>query len=378
MTFYDKVQEYDWEEVRRAIYAKTAADVERALGCIGTPSLDDFMALVSPAAESYLERMARKSYAITRRRFGNVMQLYTPLYLSNFCLNRCVYCGFSALNKIKRAALTPQEIDDECRAIRRHPFENILLVTGESPHKYGVEYLGDAIVQVKKYFENISIEVQPLDTDEYKELVDKGLYSVSVYQETYNEKRYPEYHLGGKKRDYRYRLETADRLGEAGIYKVGLGALLGLEDWRTECFFIALQLRYLETKYWKTKCSVSFPRLRPCAGDGFQPNHIVTERHLVQMITAYRIFSEDVELNISTRESPYFRDNVLPLGVTSISAGSKTTPGGYSDYEKAKELEQFSVNDDRSVDEIVAMIKSKGFEPVWKDWSLYLQSSEIA
>lgn len=381
MTFYDEIQKYKWDEVKATIYGTTAEQAERAVAKSEAGvrlEMSDFAAIISPEGEKLLERIVSQSAITTRRRFGHTMQVYVPLYLANYCSNNCVYCGFSARNNIKRSVLTEEQIERECVAIKKHPFQHILLVTGESSHYSGVEYLGKAINQIKRHFEQVSIEVQPMDTKDYVYLMEKGLYSVAVYQETYNESRYSAYHLKGKKADYRYRLETPDRIGEAGAYKISIGALLGLEDWRTEAFFVALHMRYLEAKFWKSKLSISFPRLRPCAGEGFQPNSIVNERDLLLMMTSYRLMSEDVEISLSTRESPYFRDHVLKLGVTTISAGSKTTPGGYADYEATKELEQFEVNDDRSVDEIVEKVKSIGMEPVWKDWSLYLQGEKVS
>lgn len=379
MTFYDEIKKYDWDEIKSAIYSTTDEEAIRVIAKreAGTRlTIDDFKALISPAAEKHLERIALTSSAATRQRYGYTMQLYTPLYLANYCSNSCVYCGFSCNNKIKRSVLDAEHIERECVAIKKHPFQHILLVTGESNHYSGVEYLGKAINQIKKHFEQISIEVQPMDTNDYEFLMKQGLYSVAVYQETYNEKRYPLYHPRGNKANYRYRLETPDRIGDAGVYKICIGALLGLEDWRTEAFFVALHMRYLEAKYWKSKLSISFPRLRPFVGEGFQPNSIVNEHNLLHMMCAYRLMSDDVEISLSTRERPVFRDNVMKLCVTTMSAGSKTTPGGYSDYEATKELEQFAVNDDRSVNEIVAKVKESGLEPVWKDWSLYLQGKD--
>ena len=371
MSYYDTILRYDWETTRRAIYAKNDADVERALAA-ERPTMDDFAALVSPAADKYLGEMASKSYATTRRRFGNVMQLYVPLYLANICQNHCVYCGFNCTNKIHRAILTPEEIHAEAQAIKRDPFQHILLVTGEAPHSSSVQYLADSMKIMQRYFEQISIEVQPLDTDEYRLLKDYGLHAVYVYQETYNRDRYPVYHLRGKKTNYRYRLETPDRLCEAGVHKVGLGNLIGLVDWRTEAYFTALHLRYLENRYWRTKYSVAFPRLRPYVGeDGFNPEHPASERSLFQLICAYRLLSEDVELSISTRESADFRDRVMPFGVTVISAGSKTTPGGYA--HPNRELEQWSINDNRTPREVEASVRAKGLDPVWKDWSFFMQ-----
>lgn len=379
MTFYDEIQKYKWEEVKKAIYASTEEQAIKAIAKRESGArldMKDFMAIISPAGEKQVERIAALSANITRQRFGFTMQIYTPLYLANYCSNSCIYCGFSCNNKIKRSVLDPAHIERECLAIKKHPFQHILLVTGESDQHSGVKYLGAAINQIKQHFEQVSIEVQPMDTDDYKYLIECGLYSVAVYQETYNEERYMIYHPRGKKSNYRYRLETPDRLGDAGIYKISIGALLGLEDWRTEAFFVALHMRYLETKYWKSKLSLSFPRLRPFVGEGFQPNSIVEERDLLLMMTAYRLMSDDVEISLSTRERPFFRDNVMKLGVTTISAGSKTTPGGYSDYETTKELEQFEVNDDRSADEIASKVRALGLEPVWKDWSLFLQGEE--
>jgi 2-iminoacetate synthase len=226
-------------------------------------------------------------------------------------------------------------------------------------------YFKHALGLIRNDFANISMEVQPLDTDEYRELHDCGVYAVLVYQETYHQDVYKTYHPKGKKSNFFYRLETPDRCGEAEIHKVGLGVLLGLEDWRTDSFFCALHLDYLQKTYWKTKYSISFPRMRPAEGI-IEPNVIVTEKELVQLLCAYRLMHEDVELSISTRESEHFRNHVIPLGVTSMSAGSKTNPGGYA--VEPESLEQFEISDDRPVDTIVELIKQHGYEAVWKDW----------
>ncbi len=375
MTFYDTILPYDWEQTRAMIAAKTPADVERALSA-DRITMDDFAALVSPAAENYLSEMATQSYAITRRRFGNAIQLYVPLYLSNICQNQCVYCGFNCTNKIHRSILTPEQIHAEAQAIKHDPFQHILLVTGEAPHASSREYLANAMKIMQEYFQQISIEVQPMDTEDYVYLQQFGLHAVYVYQETYNRLRYPVYHLRGRKTDYRYRLETPDRLCEAGVYKVGLGNLIGLEDWRTEAYFTALHLRYLENRYWRTKYSIAFPRLRPYEGeDGFNPDHPANERNLTQLICAYRLLSEDVELSLSTRESASYRDRILPFGITVISAGSKTTPGGYT--APSHELEQWEINDARTAAQVEAAVRAKGFDPVWKDWSMFMQQEMI-
>lgn len=369
MTFYNIVKDLDWSDLTRSIYSKTIKDAEKAL-TNNYLTEDDFKALLSPAAQPLLEEMAQQSYQLTRQRFGNVVQLYIPLYLSNFCENSCVYCGFSANNHIGRKTLTKQELDAEMAAIRQERFKHILLVTGEAPVRAGVDYLADAIRQVKQNFSQVSIEVQPLEVADYQKLAEQGLHAVYIYQETYHEMAYPLYHPRGRKADFKYRLETPDRIGEAGIHKTGLGNLIGLEDWRTEAYITGLHLRYLRKKYWQGKYSLSFPRLRPFAGEGFQPNFTTSERDLTQLICAYRLWDHDVELSLSTRESPVYRDNVFPIGITAMSAGSKTGPGGYGGN---NELEQFAVHDDRTPAEVAQAIMKRGFEPVWKDWSLYMQ-----
>jgi len=364
MSFANKIKEYNWDDIHENIYSKTDKDVEYALSK-RTIDLEDFKALISPAAKPYLEIMAKKSMLLTQERFGKVMQLYVPLYLSNECSNSCIYCGFSHKNKINRISLTDEEILQEAHAIRKMGFQHILLVTGEHKRLCGEEYLRNAIKLLKPLFAQISIEVQPMDVEQYKGFIDEGLHSVYVYQETYYEKNYKHYHPAGKKSNYTYRLETPDRLGQAGVHKIGIGCLLGLEEWRTDTFFTALHLSYLEKKYWKTKYSLAFPRLQACEG-GFQPNTIVDDRDLLQIICAYRIFNNEIEISLSTRETPLFRDNAFRLGVTAMSAGSKTEPGAYAVHTNA--LKQFEVSDQRSPEEVVAMLKDNKYDSIWKDW----------
>ncbi|EIE9609352.1 2-iminoacetate synthase ThiH [Vibrio parahaemolyticus] len=369
MSFYDRFQQLDWDDISMSIYAKTAQDVERALAK-PKRDLEDFKALISPAAELYLEQMAKLSYSLTRKRFGNTMSLYIPLYLSNLCANACTYCGFSMENRIKRRTLNRDEVEAEIDAIKRMKFDSVLLVTGEHETKVGMNYFREMVPIIKQRFNYLAMEVQPLDQDEYAELKTLGLDAVMVYQETYHPKTYAQHHLRGNKMDFRYRLETPDRLAKAGIDKIGIGALIGLEEWRADCFFAAAHLDYLERTYWQSRYSISFPRLRPCAGNvpasGLQPKSVMTDKQLVQLICAYRLFNPEVELSLSTRESPQFRDNVLPLGITSMSAASKTQPGGYATEEV--ELEQFEISDERSAASVEDMIRAKGFAPVWRDW----------
>lgn len=371
-TFNALFETYSWEDTSKSIYAKTAVDVEQALQKT-TRTLEDFKALISPAAAPYLEQMAQLSRALTLKRFGKVMQLYVPLYLSNECNNICTYCGFSYDNKVRRKTLSPMEIMQEVAVIKEMGYDHVLLVTGESNQSVHTDYFKKVLELIGPHFSHISMEVQPLDLEDYQELIPFGLNTVLVYQETYHREDYKKHHPKGKKSNFEYRLETPDRLGKAGIHKMGLGVLIGLEDWRTDCFFTALHLGYLEKKYWKSKYSLSFPRLRPFSG-GLEPKVEMTDRELVQLICAYRLLNEEVELSISTRESIVFRDHIVNLGITAISAGSKTNPGGYA--VEPESLEQFEISDERSPAEIAAMLRKQGYEPVWKDWDSSLIGSQ--
>ncbi len=365
MSFIELFNEYHWNEVKESIYSKKSSDVEIALHKKGKRNVEDFKALISPAAMPYLEQMAVLSSEYTKKRFGNTIQMYIPMYLSNECQNICTYCGFSFTNKIPRITLSDTEILKEVDVIKSMGFDHVLLVTGEANTTVGVDYLNHAIELIKPYFSNVSIEVQPLEQEEYSTLMTKGMHSVLVYQETYHKEDYKLHHPRGKKSNFDYRLDTPDRLGRAGVHKMGLGVLIGLEDWRVDSFFCALHLDYLEKTYWKTKYSISFPRLRPFSG-GLEPKVDMSDRELVQLICAYRIFNEEIELSLSTRESEKFRNNVVNLGITSVSAGSKTDPGGYASKQNA--LEQFEISDERTPLEVAKMLKNNGLEPVWKDW----------
>ncbi|RSD30546.1 2-iminoacetate synthase ThiH [Vibrio pectenicida] len=370
MSFVKQFNQLNWNEISMSIYSKTVQDVEMAL-CKQKRDLEDFKALISPAADDYLEQMAQLSYSSTRKRFGNTMSLYIPLYLSNLCANACTYCGFSMENRIKRRTLTKGEIGDEVSAIKQMKFDSVLLVTGEHETKVGMHYFREMLPMIKRSFNYVAMEVQPLEQDNYVELKTLGLDAVMVYQETYHPSTYAQHHLRGNKTDFEFRLDTPDRLAKAGIDKIGIGALIGLEEWRTDCFFVAAHLDYLERTYWQTRYSISFPRLRPCEGSnssaGTIPKSLMSDRQLVQLICAYRLLNSEVELSLSTRESALFRDNVLPLGITSMSAASKTQPGGYSMSDV--ELEQFEISDDRSASAVEKMIRAKGFDPVWRDWN---------
>ncbi len=364
--FSEELEKISWDDTTARIMAMTDADVRRALGkehC----SVDDFMALVSPAAAPYLEDMARLSRHYTEERFGKTISLFIPLYLTNSCTNSCVYCGFHISNPMARTILTPEQMEDEFRAIKAlGPFENILLVTGENPAKAGVPYLARALDIAKRYFDNLKIEVMPLKVEEYAELVGHGLNGVICFQETYNKARYNVYHPRGMKSRFDWRVNAFDRMGQAGVHSIGMGVLIGLEDWRTDVTMMAYHLRYLQRHYWRTKYSVNFPRMRPAENGGFQPNVIMTDRELAQVTFAMRIFDHDVDISYSTREPAFIRDNMATLGVTTMSAESKTEPGGYYTYPQA--LEQFHVSDERTAREMFARLRELGREPVWKDW----------
>ncbi len=366
---------HDWNDTGSMIMAATDEDVRRVLNKAerntSPLSPEEFGILISPAATPYLEKMAELSHRFTLERFGKTISLYIPLYLSNACANACVYCGFNHANDFTRTVLTPDRIEKEFQAIKRlGNFDNLLMVSGEFPSLCGEKYFRDAIRLAHGYFNNVSLEVQPLKTEEYRRLAEAGLYGVVCFQETYNEANYRKYHPRGMKSLYHWRLNGFDRMGQAGIHKIGMGVLLGLEEWRTDVTMMAHHLRYLQKHYWKTRYSVNFPRLCP-SESGYQPNYVVSDRDLAQLTFAFRIFDHDVDISYSTRENPEFRDNMMRLGVTSMSAGSRTEPGGYSSANEA--LEQFEVTDSRSPRAVVEAIRRNGYEPVWKDWDVCLQ-----
>lgn len=367
--FIDRWRQLDWDDIHLRIHSKTAADVMQALNA-ARPDREDLMALLSPAAAPFLEPMAQKAQRLTRQRFGNTVSFYVPLYLSNLCANDCTYCGFSMSNRIKRKTLDAAEIARECQAIRALGFDHLLLVTGEHQTKVGMDYFHQHLPQIRRQFSSLMMEVQPLSTAEYAALKRIGLDGVLVYQETYHPRIYQQHHLKGNKQDFFFRLETPDRLGRAGLDKIGLGALIGLSDsWRTDCYMLAEHLLWLQQTWWQSRYSVSFPRLRPCAG-GIEPASLMSEAQLVQTICAFRLFAPEVELSLSTRESPAFRDRVVPLAINSISAFSKTQPGGYADNDP--QLEQFSPDDHRTPQEVAAALTRAGLQPVWKDWDSWL------
>ncbi|WP_228384231.1 2-iminoacetate synthase ThiH [Sphingobacteruim zhuxiongii] len=362
--FQDIFNTYNWETVQQRIYSCTALEVEQTLRK-SRKTLDDFLILLSPIAASYLEEMAQQAQSLTQQRFGKTIQLFAPLYLSNECQNICTYCGFSMDNKIKRKTLNNTELLLEAMALKAMGVEHVLLVSGEANKVVDSVYFENALTLLKPHFSQISIEVQPLETEAYRSLRAAGCHAVLVYQETYHQEVYKQYHPKGKKSNFEYRLDTPDRIGYSGIHKIGLGVLLGLEDWRIDSFFNAAHIDYLQRKYWQTKYSVSFPRLRPAQGT-VEPNFIMEDRDLLQLICAYRIWNPDLEISISTRERELFRNHIVQIAATSMSAASKTNPGGY--VVDPESLEQFEISDERSMESIKNMIKKVGYDPIMKDW----------
>ncbi len=363
--FYDELKLYDWAETTAAINSKTSRDVEIALRKERL-DIDDFMALISPAAAPYLEQMARLSRQYTLERFGRTISMYIPMYVSNACTNACVYCGFNHSNPLTRITLSLDQVRAECEAIRQlGPFENLLIVSGEFPALNGVDYLEKVLHTARPYFNNLTIEVMPLKQRDYYRLTRSGLNGVVCFQETYNEDNYRNYHPRGMKSIFQWRVNAFDRMGSAGVHKIGMGVLIGLEDWRTDVTMMARHLRYLRRNYWQTRYSVNFPRMCPAEG-GYQPKVIMTDRELAQLTFAFRIFDHDIDISYSTREAPAFRAGMMKLGVTSMSAGSKTEPGGYASTPDA--LRQFEVTDSRTPLQVADEIRRLGYEPVWKDW----------
>ena len=367
-------------------------------------SLADFAALISPAAGEHLETMGRRSQQLTQQRFGKVIRLFAPLYLSNECINNCKYCGFSRDNPILRVTLAVDDVRREAGALAAQGFRNILLVAGEHPKFVSNGYLAECVAALHAEIPSVSLEVGPMETVEYRPLVAAGADGLVVYQETYDRAIYDDMHTAGPKKNFNWRLETPERAYEAGFRRIGIGALYGLADWRYEALCLAAHAEYLLRNCWKAYLTISLPRLRPCAGE-FAPLTHMTDRELVQLVCAFRLMFPDVGLVLSTREPAKLRDGLFPLGITLISAGSHTEPGGYTGAGKEKIHQtvrgrivetgasewatptnghatnatgQFNIADERSAEEVARLIQRLGYEPVWKDWdaALMTQSSQ--
>src|SRR5437867_7037512 len=360
-------------------------------------TLADFAGLISPAASDLLEPLCRRSQGLTQQRFGKVIRLFAPLYLSNECVNNCQYCGFSRDNPILRVTLSVDEVLREASALKEQGFRNILLVAGEHPRFVSRNYLADCVSALHDEFPSISLEVGPMETEDYRPIVRAGAEGLVVYQETYDRALYAELHTAGPKRDFNWRMETPERAYAAGFRRLGIGALFGLADWRFEALCVAAHADYLLRNCWKAQLTISLPRLRPCAGE-FEPLTRMTDRDLVQLVCAFRLMFPDAGLVLSTREAAKLRDGLVPLGITLMSAGSHTEPGGYtgagkehlhqtvhgrivelgaSEWATSNGSErhatgQFDIADERSPQEVADLIRRLGYEPVWKDWDAAL------
>ncbi|HEX2937752.1 MAG TPA: 2-iminoacetate synthase ThiH [Ruminiclostridium sp.] len=372
MDFYDYIEPYRSFDIGGFLSNVTDMDVRRIISKGDLTPLD-FLSLLSPAASNHLEAMARRANSITVRQFGKVIFMFAPLYLANHCVNRCAYCGFNAGNKIKRAALTPNQVEKEAQSIAATGIRDILFLTGESREISPPEYMAECTAILKKYFTNVALEVYPLETDEYSMLNKAGVDSFTMFQECYNEERYSQVHLGGPKRNYRFRLDAPERACRAGFRNINLGALLGLYEYASEAFFTGLHVYYLQHKYDSCDFAVSLPRLCPHTGE-FEPYSTITDRDIVQDILALRLFLPRAGITVSTREKPEFRDNLIGLGVTKMSAGSSTEVGGYANHTTS---DQFSISDTRSVDEVVNAIRKRGYLPVFKDWQTLAEGDAI-
>lgn len=359
-------------------------------------TMEDFPVLLSDAASRHLEQLCQSSARITRQRFGKVIRLFAPLYVSNECINNCQYCGFSRDNPIIRLTLSVDEVVREARQLASRGFRNILLVAGEHPKYVTNGYMEKCIRALREFIPTIGLEIGPMECEDYIPLVQAGSEGLVVYQETYDTAIYSRMHTAGPKKDFSWRLATPERAYQAGFRRIGIGALFGLADWRYEALALAAHAQFLMNRCWKSSLTVSFPRLRPCAGE-FQPLTHLSDRHLVQLVAAFRHFLPDLGIVLSTREPAGLRNGLLPLGITHASAGSHTEPGGYTGAGKdnlhqtvrgrqvnldtiptshttstTTATGQFDISDERSPEEIAAFIQSIGFEPVWKDWDFAL------
>lgn len=344
----------------------TASDVIRAIES-DRCSLEDFKALLSPAAEPFLEQIARKARLETRKHFGNSAYFFTPIYISNYCENYCIYCGFNCHNKIKRAKLSMEEIHEEMKAIAETGLEEILILTGESRKASDVKYIGEACKIAKKYFKNIGIEVYPMNSDEYRYLRECGADYVTVFQETYNSDKYETLHLAGHKRIFPYRFNAQERALMGGMRGVAFAALLGLDDFRKDALGTGMHAYLIQRKYPWAEISISCPRLRPIINNASINPKDVHEKQLLQIMCAYRIFLPFAGMTISTRERAEFRDNVVGLAATKISAGVSTGIGSHSESEDKGDA-QFEIADTRGLEEIYESLKKRGIQPVMNDY----------
>jgi 2-iminoacetate synthase len=369
MSFRSELDEWPRARLEALLAGAGPADVTAALAKDPHErELHDLAALLSSHARPHLEAMAREAQRLTRWHFGRTISLYAPLYISNLCAADCVYCGFSFRSGIreKRVTLKPEEIRRECEHLAAHGFQNILLLTGEAPAKVTVDHIAEAVAIARSHFHGVSVEVYALDESGYARLVEHGLEGVTLYMETYDRETYAQVHLAGEKADYDFRLDAIERAGRAGVRRLNLGVLLGLTDWRVDALWLALHARHVQKACWRSAAGISFPRLRHTPAR-FHVQHPTGDADLVQLMLAMRLFLPEAAFNLSTREDAAFRDRLIPLGVTHMSAGSSTRPGGYGSR-GSEVLEQFAVDDHRGPAEVAEAIRNAGYDPVWKDF----------
>lgn len=364
MAFREILDEYDSGELSAFIGSRTDKDVETALAS-SKINESRLAALLSPAARRYLEPMAARARKTTLARFGKTIRLYSPLYVSNDCVNSCLYCGFNRATGIPRITLSGKEIRREAEIIASTGIKSVIIVSGDNQKAFSDERLEEAVKICAEYFPMVALEVRALPEEAYRRLKNAGADGFTMFQETYVKNAYSVLHPKGPKADFYYRLGAPERAAGAGLRSIGLGALLGLEDFRTDVFFMCLHARYIAEKYWHSQVSASFPRIRASAG-AFSPERPVSDSGIIQAVSAFRLFLPDGGVNISTRETPFFRDRLIHLGATTMSAGSKTEPGGYANARE--EAGQFRIEDGRSVAEFVNAVKRAGYDPVMKDW----------
>ncbi len=364
MNFYDKYLEYKDFNFDDFLNSISEQQIKNILNK-DKLSIMDFFALLSEKAQEFLEIMAQKAHKLTVMHFGKTILLFTPIYLSNYCDNQCVYCGFNYKNKIERKQLTLQEVENEAKEIAKTGLKHILLLTGDAKNIASLSYLKDCIKILRQYFSSIAIEIYALNQNEYKELIDEGVDLLTIYQETYDEILYDSLHLKGPKKDYMFRLNAPENACIANIRQVNIGALLGLnKNFLIEAFFTALHASYLQDKFTETEISVSLPRIKPHIGD-FKSYYNISNKNMVQIILALRLFMPRLGITISTRESEEFRNNIIRLGITKMSAGSSTVVGGHT---LNNSTGQFDISDNRSVYEMSKDILKLGYQPVYKDW----------
>lgn len=368
MSFMNVVKQFESFDFNSYFKSVSPADVQHSLNRDQLGPYD-LLNLLSEPASQVLEQMAQKSQKITRQYFGRTIGMYAPLYISDYCSNHCTYCGFNCASDAKRLQLTIDQIEAEARVISDMGIRHILVLTGEAPAKTPLSYLIEAVGVLKNYFSSIGIEMFPMDEDDYRQLKEAGVDSLTVYQETYDQQIYKQVHLKGKKMDYHYRLLTPERGARAGFRSVNIGPLFGLGEPGSEAFMAGLHAKYLEQTFPDVEISLSLPRMTKAAG-GIAPRYTLSDRRFVQFILAWRLFMPRLGITVSTRESARFRDKLLHLGVTRYSAGSKTDVGGYA-LKDTEATAQFEVTDTRTVDEVTQMIRENGFQPVFKDWEIF-------